>query len=185
MTEKLERIEWDIQTRLTAARILGQLHSISVSELSSEFKGLTKKSRPNRDRIRNGVVMSNKHLTEKFPEWRVDYPQIFQETREITENAEPRSSMEALVHGDYFSKNIIPTRDGIYIIDWDLLALGDPMWDLGFLIGTDPDVEHDEAEAVIAEYRRYCQIDEKVLSWHRKCWRAFWELIKITKILES
>jgi len=185
LTEKLVAIEWDAQTRIAAARLLSQLHSVSLSGLSSEFQELIRESQTNRDRIRNGVVGTGEYLDNKYPDWQVNYPQLFKYTMEIIDSVEPRSSLETLVHGDYFSKNILRTKDGVYIIDWDLLALGDPMWDLGFLVGAEPDIDENEVEAVIAEYRRCCPIDEDILSWHRKCWYTFQELIKFVKTLDS
>jgi aminoglycoside phosphotransferase (APT) family kinase protein len=49
----------------------------------------------------------------------------------------PTSKRKTLVHGDYFSANILSVRDGLKIIDWETFGWGDPMWDLGFLIGAD------------------------------------------------
>lgn len=181
LTEKLEEVEWDIHTRVMAAKILGHLHSISLNRLSTEFQGIVNESLPNKSRIRNGVIQSSKYLDSNYPDWRKEHPQYSQEAKEIIENVEPKSSKRTLVHGDYFSKNIIPTKGGIYIVDWDLLAMGDPMWDLGFLVGADPDIEDEEVNAIMAAYSCICEIDQNVLSWHRKCWNIFWELSHIIK----
>ena len=80
--------------------------------------------------------------------------------------------MEALVHGDYFSGNLLAGDAGLKIVDWDLLALGDPMWDLGFLVGADEDLGEKEAAEVVAAYSRVAPVDKEVVSWHRRCWRA-------------
>ena len=180
LTEKLDGVEWSVQTRVTAAEILGHLHRISLYKLSNELQEIISESRPNKSRVRNGVIQFSKYLDNNYPIWRKEYPQFSEEAKEIIENVEPKSSMRTLVHGDYFSKNIIPTKDGIYIVDWDLLAMGDPMWDLGFLLGADPNIGKEESEAIEAAYLRKCEIDENILSWHRKCWRLFWELRNIT-----
>lgn len=86
----------------------------------------------------------------------------------------PESGMQTLVHGDYFSANILPLADGLCIIDWETLALGDPMWDLGFLIGADRDLTHDEVESVIMEYERGAPVDRECLMWHKHRWDDFW-----------
>ena len=88
----------------------------------------------------------------------------------------PRGSDERLVHGDYFSKNILPVPGGLCIIDWETFGWGDPMWDLGFLIGADRNVSDDEAEAVIAEYGENATIDRHRLMWHRRRWADFWKM---------
>lgn len=181
LSEKLDGVEWGTETRVIAANILGHLHNISPSRLSTEFQEIINASQPNKSRVRNGVIQFSKYLDNNHPEWGKEYPQLLQEAQEIIENAEPVSSMRTLVHGDYFSANIIPTADGIYIVDWDLLAMGDPMWDLGFLLGADPDVGNEEADNVKTEYAKYCEIDDSVLSWHMKCWHLFWKLRALAK----
>ena len=50
----------------------------------------------------------------------------------------PKAPVRTLVHGDYFSANILPVEDGLCVIDWETFGRGDPMWDLGFLLGADP-----------------------------------------------
>jgi len=82
----------------------------------------------------------------------------------------------ALQHGDYFSVNLAATAEGLRVLDWDLLALGDPMWDLGFLLSADRGVEEQEAAAVIAAYRDLHPINDNRLAWQRRCWETFWQL---------
>ena len=60
------------------------------------------------------------------------------------------------------------------MFDWDLLALGDPMWDLGFLLEADRNVGEREAEDVINAYQSVRPLDGARLGWQRECWRAFW-----------
>lgn len=86
----------------------------------------------------------------------------------------PRSPWTTLVHGDYFSKNILPTSDGLCIIDWETFGWGDPMWDLGFLVGADRDLPVDDVERTISAYALHAPIDRVCLDWHRRRWRAFW-----------
>ena len=87
----------------------------------------------------------------------------------------PSSGMRALVHGDYFSANILPVSDGLRIIDWETFGWGDPMWDLGFLIGADPGLPPDEVETVIAEYESTAPVKRDCLMWHKRRWDDFWE----------
>ena len=182
LVEKLEGTGWDGQTRILAAERLARFHSIHLEELSAEFQEVVTQSRPNMDRVRLGVAAFCENLDKTGPGWRKERVHLAREATEIVEDNEPRSSLRTLVHGDYFSVNIIPTTQGIYIVDWDLLAMGDPMWDLGFLIGADRDVTDEEAEAAVAAYRRYCEVDEGVLSWHRQCWRVFRALMELARV---
>jgi len=78
------------------------------------------------------------------------------------------------VHGDYFSKNILPVAGGLCIVDWETFARGDPMWDLAFLIGAERGLTDDEVEAVIAEYASGAALDRDRLMWHKQEWAAFW-----------
>ena len=87
---------------------------------------------------------------------------------------EPPAREQTLQHGDYFSVNIIATEKGVCVLDWDLLALGDPMWDLGFLLEADRNVGGGEAEAVIEAYGSIRAFDQARLRWQRECWRAYW-----------
>jgi len=87
---------------------------------------------------------------------------------------EPPAREQTLQHGDYFSVNIAVTAEGVCVLDWDLLALGDPMWDLGFLLEADPNVGEREAEEVIHAYQSLRPVDEARLRWQRDCWKAYW-----------
>ena len=98
---------------------------------------------------RLGVIGLSNYLDRIHRHWRTQNPGLSKRVKEITEGIEPVSSMITLVHGDYFSDNLIPTLDGLYVIDWDLLALGDPMWDLGLLVGADSRIIEKEIEDTI------------------------------------
>lgn len=88
----------------------------------------------------------------------------------------PQPEVKTLVHGDYFSANILPVAGGLRVIDWETFGWGDPMWDLGFLVGADRDLPQDEVEAAIAEYERSAPVDREHLMWHRRRWFDFWEI---------
>jgi len=87
----------------------------------------------------------------------------------------PKVTARTPVHGDYFSANILPVADGLFVIDWETFGWGDPMWDLGFLVGADPDLEEDEVEAVIAQYGRGAVVERQRLMWHRRRWADYWQ----------
>jgi aminoglycoside phosphotransferase (APT) family kinase protein len=88
---------------------------------------------------------------------------------------EPPLGQITLQHGDYFSVNLAATAGGLHVLDWDLFALGDPMWDLGFLLEADRNVGEQEAREVCDAYQNLRPIAEERLTWQRRCWRAFWE----------
>jgi len=72
----------------------------------------------------------------------------------------PRSQGKTIVHGDHFWKNLLLTSDGLRVIDWEAFGRGDPMWDLGFLIGVDRDLPEDEVESTLSEYARRARTTE-------------------------
>ncbi|WP_420642466.1 phosphotransferase [Candidatus Leptofilum sp.] len=88
----------------------------------------------------------------------------------------PIPERKTLVHGDYFSANILPVADGLKILDWETFGWGDPMWDLGFLIGADRNVPTLEIEATIREYQKYAPVNRQRLQWHQEKWLKFWAL---------
>jgi aminoglycoside phosphotransferase len=85
----------------------------------------------------------------------------------------PAPDAKTLVHGDYFSANIVPTDGGVRIVDWETFGWGDPMWDLGFLIGADRNIPENEAAAVIAEYEQNAPVNRDHLAWHRNRWAEY------------
>ena len=87
----------------------------------------------------------------------------------------PRGRDKRLVHGDYFSKNILLVAGDLCVIDWETFGWGDPMWDLGFLIGADRNLTDEEVELVIAEYGSSATIDRHGLMWHKHRWSDFWK----------
>jgi thiamine kinase-like enzyme len=87
----------------------------------------------------------------------------------------PRAAVRTLVHGDFFSANILPSAEGLRIIDWETFGVGDPMWDLGFLIGADGDLPPAEVEAVVAEYAQDAPVDRACLKWHQERWEQWWQ----------
>lgn len=174
--ERLVASEWKPTTRIKAAKALAQLHNTAPGSLSDDLRKEITESKPNKDRIRNGVLIFPESLDKNNPEWRKTYPDLSNDANELKNSEEPVSAMTTLVHGDFFSLNILPVEDKIYIIDWDLLALGDPMWDLGFLVGTEKNLEQEEVDAVIEEYKKYREIDSEILAWHIRCWKTYFKL---------
>jgi hypothetical protein len=92
----------------------------------------------------------------------------------ITGGLAPKTERKVLVHGDYFSANILPTTEGLCIIDWETFGRGDPMWDLGFLIGADRDLPEEEIWATINEYMKKAPVNQEHLFWHHQRWSDFW-----------
>ncbi|HUT73470.1 MAG TPA: phosphotransferase [Armatimonadota bacterium] len=88
---------------------------------------------------------------------------------------EPQLTETTLQHGDYYSVNLVAGRDTVSVLDWDLLAVGDPMWDLGLLLCADRSVTEEEAAAVIAAYEEIHPAATERLLWHRRCWQSFWD----------
>jgi hypothetical protein len=86
----------------------------------------------------------------------------------------PTGANRTLVHGDYFSRNILRVSGGLCVIDWETLGWGSPMWDLGFLIGADPGLADEEIETVVAEYQSHAAVNLPELTWHRERWADFW-----------
>ncbi|MCY3735351.1 MAG: phosphotransferase [Gemmatimonadaceae bacterium] len=173
--QKVQARPWTATTRLEAAEALAKLHMIPISEIGDELACLVRSSVPNRDRTLNGLK-DYRDLEESASEWWAEYPELRGEIEWLRAGGEPQSARGALVHGDYFSGNLLASDAGLKIVDWDLLALGDPMWDLGFLVGADREVGEEEAAGVVAAYSRMAPVDRAVVSWHRRCWRAFWKL---------
>lgn len=173
--ERVQARPWTATTRLEAAEALAKLHMIAISEVDDELAGLIRSSAPNRGRTLNGLK-EYRDVGESGSNWRTEYSGLAREIEWLLAGGEPQSAMEALVHGDYFSGNVLASEEGLKIVDWDCLALGDPMWDLGFLVGADRGVGEEEAAEVMAAYSRAAPVDKEVVSWHRRCWRASWKL---------
>jgi fructosamine-3-kinase len=181
LMERLEETRWEAETRVAAARILARLHDVPLDSLSKDLQKLITDSKPNRDRGRPGVTARLQLLDKNHPDWRGRYPELSMHVAEIIKSIEPVSSLTTLVHGDYFSVNLIPTVEGLYVIDWDLLAMGDPMWDLGFLLGADSGVSEEEIQDTIRAYQRTRPIDEDALHWQMTCWKSLLELGKVIR----
>ena len=124
--EKVQARPWTATTGLKAAESLARLHRIAISEVGDELAGLVRSSAPNRDRTLNGVK-DYRDLEESASNWRTEYLGLAGEIEWLVAGGEPQSGMESLVHGDYFSRNLLPSDEGLKIVDWDCLALGDPM----------------------------------------------------------
>jgi 5-methylthioribose kinase len=46
--------------------------------------------------------------------------------------ADTRAHRLAVVHGDYSPKNVIVTSDGLVLLDYEVMHIGDPTFDIGF-----------------------------------------------------
>jgi len=158
--------------RLEAARVLRRLHDIEPASLAEDLRLPVLRSRRNAGRIRIGVERSAAVLDGADPGWRAGPVGI--RVLSLLAAGEPEPG-DRLVHGDYFSVNLLADGDGVLVIDWDLLSRGDPMWDLAFLVGADPGLPTLVVEQVLDAYGRH-RIDSAALEWHMECWSLFWLL---------
>ena len=44
------------------------------------------------------------------------------------------ATQRCVVHGDYSPKNVLVGEDGLWVIDWEVVHRGDPVFDLAFLL---------------------------------------------------
>ncbi len=91
-----------------------------------------------------------------------------------TRGQAPAPRYRTLVHGDYFSANLLPRPEGICVLDWETFGWGDPMWDLGFLIGADPRLPKGEVAATVEAYASSAPLDRRQLDWHARRWEQSW-----------
>lgn len=87
----------------------------------------------------------------------------------------PAPRYRTLVHGDYFSANLLPRQEGVCVLDWESFGWGDPMWDLGFLIGADGGLPTDEIATTIEAYASDAPLDRHQLDWHVRRWEQSWK----------
>ncbi len=90
----------------------------------------------------------------------------------------PPKREETLQHGDYYAPNLAVTGEGVRVMDWDFLALGDPMCDLAFLLRGDmlrEERERVDVEAGILAYQNLRPVDFARLDWHLACFQAYWQ----------
>ncbi len=152
--EKIERTDWTSNVRIQAAQILARIHNLQETSLSEALQELARISDPR--------------------EYRTTGEQAPYQNKFGSGQAPPPEA-KTLVHGDYFSANIIPVAGGLRVIDWETFGWGDPMWDLGFLIGADRDLSDDKVETVIAAYELGAATDRQRLMWHRRRWSDYWK----------
>lgn len=179
LTEKEATRPFTSEARVEAARALARLHRIRLGMLSDELVSLVTRSIPNRGRILNGVRGMAGHLDGDRPGWRSERKDLSRLVESLFSRGEPDAGEDALVHGDYFSANLLWTDQGVRIVDWDLMSLGDTMWDLGFLVGADRGLTAEEADAVVAAYGEIRPVAADRLLWNRDCWEAFWQLRRL------
>lgn len=167
---------WNGGTRRAAALALARLHVIDVRKLPRALHELVASSTPNRRRVWLGVCGIRRRLDAGFPRWRATHGDLADECDALIRTRDPDARATTLVHGDYFRSNLIAADGDVYVVDWDLLALGDPMWDLAFLVSAEPDVPPGDVEDAIDVYRTLRTVDEDNLRWHRRSWSLFWRL---------
>jgi aminoglycoside phosphotransferase (APT) family kinase protein len=88
---------------------------------------------------------------------------------------EPPPFAPTIYHGDYGPLNLAARGDSVTVLDWDFLALGDPMWDLACLLekGVRPEERGPlDDEAVTRAYQEVRPIDAARLAWQAACFEA-------------
>lgn len=95
----------------------------------------------------------------------------------------PRSWSPGLVHGDYHLANLMYALDGsrvVAVVDWEMATVGDPLLDLGLLLATWPDGQHENpiagaygnapgyppADELIRRYGEGSDRDLSALAWY-------------------
>ncbi|MBU1226230.1 MAG: aminoglycoside phosphotransferase family protein [Actinobacteria bacterium] len=167
--------------RVEAARVLRRLHGIPTGSLPGEVGALVLRSRRNGDRIRLGVEQSAASLDSSHPGWRDGG--LGRRTEVLLAAGEPPPG-ESLVHGDYFSVNLLAGGPVPLVADWDLASPGDPMWDLAFLVGADRGLPRDVVTQVLDAYGPE-GMHHASLAWHVECWALFWLLRDLAGTLPS
>lgn len=176
--EDVQALPWSDRARRAAASVLRQLHGLSSSSLSAELCGLLAETEPNQERIALGVRMLVAELDVADPAWRHHEPKAAAQAEAIiaADEPHPTSAERRLIHGDYFRANLISTVEGVQVIDWDLFGLGDPAWDVAFLIGAEPGVGEAARTEALTAYGHVTPALERRLAWHIRCWTTFWVL---------
>jgi aminoglycoside phosphotransferase (APT) family kinase protein len=170
---------WLGNMRVEAAELLGRLHGVPIASLSAELAALARCSDARQHRVLVGLRAMAARLDHERPGWRAQHRDVAQEEADLREEPVPRLP-PCLVHGDYFSANLLATESGLVVVDWETLAVGDPMGDLGWLVGVDQGLSEPEAESVTKSYAAVSPVDERRLEWWRRCWAAFWRMRVLT-----
>src|SRR5262249_50744661 len=150
-----------------------------LHSLSAELTALVLRSNPRHDRLCVGLSQMAAQLDRTHRGWCTQHRHVAEQAANLADK--PISVLPStLVHGDYFSANLLATATGLVIVDWETLAVGDPMADLGWLLGADPGIGEPEVTSVVKAYSTSSSVDESRLGWWRRCWAAFWALQGLT-----
>jgi aminoglycoside phosphotransferase (APT) family kinase protein len=96
----------------------------------------------------------------------------------------PATFRPGIMHGDYHLANVLFSRTGpqlAAIVDWELATIGDPLLDLGGLVGTWPDIDAPDGGAIsvqpwdgfpnpqelVARYAERSTRDLRALGWYK------------------
>lgn len=183
IVEWLTQTTWTSLTRVEAAQSLAYLHCLDPRSLSDTLRSLLQQSDPRPQRAYLWLTGNVQKLEENHPGWRTKYADLAAAVDGLLETRCAVGGQQAVVHGDYFSANIVATAGGIRIMDWETLALGDPMWDLSFLIGADRDLTPAVVDAVLETYGKIAPLAMGDLLWHKQCWDLCWQLHDLIKQL--
>jgi aminoglycoside phosphotransferase (APT) family kinase protein len=113
------------------------------------------------------------------------------------EERRPSQWRPGIIHGDYHLANVMFRHDGpelAAVVDWELSTIGDPLLDLGWLLATWPEDEHELGAAVaVAPFDGFPKADELVARYAEKSsrdlthvsWYAVLACYKLGIILEG
>jgi aminoglycoside phosphotransferase (APT) family kinase protein len=119
----------------------------------------------------------------KFAGWNLNSLARVDDVAEWLDAHCPAAFTPGILHGDYPIANVMFRNDGpelAAIVDWELASVGDPLIDLGWVLATWPDCEHNgeplvpvlpwdgfpTADELVAHYRAHTTRDMSALAWY-------------------
>lgn len=136
---------------------------------------------------------SERQLRRWTRQWHASHPDVggtFDELTARLERARPSSESRVLVHGDLHLRNAIATSTGRInsVVDWELSTLGDPLADLGTLLGYWPQAGDRPTTIAATSYLAgFPTRDELLAEYRERTGRdvsgiGFWHVLAVWKI---
>ena len=177
LTTRIVTLPGRDDARVLAAQRLARLHRLTPAQLSPELRELVLASDPRMQRS-TGTLMPPGAREDTA--WCDRHAPLLRELQDLEESA-PRLASAVLVHGDLVASNLLASEQGVVIIDWETLALGDPMWDLAILVASSQTWDAQRCDQEVAAYARDAPLEPVALDWHIRRWRCFWALRSLTR----
>jgi aminoglycoside phosphotransferase (APT) family kinase protein len=115
---------------LDSARVLGQLHALSVAEIAPALRKQFQVA-PNPTKIRALIESLRKTWDENSRAQSATIDFALNWLRENVDNLHP---LQSIVHGDCSYHNILFDKDKVSaLLDWELVRVGHPAEDLGYI----------------------------------------------------